>query len=33
MPEDDIECKSFTVFLYENKYYLQVPLDNYAYKL
>ena len=37
--EDDIECKSFTFisidsFLaYENKYYLQVYLDNCAYKI
>ena len=39
MPEDDIECKSFTVIcidslpVYVNKYYLQVYLDNYAYKV
>ena len=39
MPEDDIECDSFTVypidslFVYENKYYLQVYLDNCAYKI
>ena len=39
MPEDDIECKSFTVIsidsllVYENKYYLQVYLDNCAYKI
>ena len=37
--EDEIECKSFTFisidsFLaYENKYYLQVYLDNCAYKI
>ena len=37
--EDDIECKSFTVILidslhvYENKYYLQVCLDNCASKI
>ena len=35
---DDIECKFFTVIsfdsllVYENKYYLQVYLDNCAYK-
>ena len=39
VPEDDIECKSFTVIsidsllLYETKYYLQVYLDNCAYKI
>ena len=39
MPEDDIECESFTVIyidyllVYENKYYLQVYLDNCAYKI
>ena len=39
VPEDDIECKSFTVIsidpllVYENKYYLQVHLDNFAYKI
>ena len=39
MPEDDIECESFTVIsidsllLYENKYCLQVYLDNCAYKI
>ena len=38
VPEDDIECESFTVIaigsflVYENKYYLQVCLDNCAYK-
>ena len=37
--EDDAECESFTVissdslFIYENKYYLQVYLDNCAYKV
>ena len=37
--EDDIECKSFAVnsidslLVYENKYYLQVYLDNCAYKI
>ena len=36
VPEDDIECESFTVisidplFAYENKHYLQVYLDNSA---
>ena len=39
MLEDDIECESFTVIsidsllLYENKYYLQVYLDNCAYNV
>ena len=39
MPEDDIECESFIVisidylFVYENRYYLQVYLDNGAYKI
>ena len=39
VPEDDIECESFTVIsidsllVYENKYYLQVYFDNLAYKL
>ena len=39
VPEDDIECKYFTVIsidsllVYENKYYLQVYLDNCAYKI
>ena len=41
MPKDDKECESFTVIsidlwfillVYENKYYLQVYLDNCAYK-
>ena len=38
VPENDIECESFTVIsidsllAYENKYYLQVYLDNCAYK-
>ena len=38
VPEDDIECESFTVisidslFLYDKKYYLQVYLDNCAHK-
>ena len=39
VPEDDIECESFKVisidslFVYENKYYLQVYLDNCAYNI
>ena len=39
MPEDDIEYESFTVIsidsslVYENKYYLQVYLDNCTYKI
>ena len=39
VPEDDIECESFTVIsfdflvVYENKYYLQVYLHNCAYKI
>ena len=39
MPEDDIESESFTVIsidsllVYDNKYYLQVYLDNCAYKI
>ena len=38
MPEDDIECESFTIIsidsllVCESKYYLQVYLDNCAYK-
>ena len=38
MPQDGIECKSFTVvynyylLVYENRFYLQVYLDNYGYK-
>ena len=34
--EDDVECASFTaisidyLLIYENKYYLQVYLDNYV---
>ena len=38
VPEDDKECESFTVIsidsllVYDNKYYLQVYLDNCAYK-
>ena len=39
MPEDDIECETFIVifvdylFVYQNKYYLQLYLDNLAYKI
>ena len=39
MPEDGVECKSFTVnsidslLVYDDKYYLQVCLDNCAYKV
>ena len=39
MPEDDIECGSFTVIfidsllVYENKYHLQVYLNNRPYKI
>ena len=39
VPEDDIECKSFTaisidsLLVYENKYYLQVYLNNCAFKI
>ena len=39
VPEDDIECESFTIIsidsllVYDNKYYLQVYLDNCAYKI
>ena len=39
MIEDDTECKSFRVIsigsllAYKNKYYLQVYLDNWAYKI
>ena len=38
VPEDDIECEPFIVIsidsllVYDNKYYLQVYLDNCAYK-
>ena len=37
--EDDIECESFaaisndSLLIYCNKYYLQLYLDNYAYKI
>ena len=39
VPEDDIQSESFTVIsidsllVYDNKYYLQVYLDNCAYKV
>ena len=39
VPEDDIKCESFTVIsidsllVYDKKYYLQVYLDNCAYKI
>ena len=39
MAEDSEECGSFTIiyiyslFVYENKYYLQVYLDNCAYTI
>ena len=39
MSEDDIECESITfisidsLLIYDNKYYLQVYLDNCAYKI
>ena len=39
VPEDDIECESFTVIsidslsVYENKYYLQAYLDHCASKI
>ena len=39
MPEDDIKCESFTaisidsLLVCENKYYLQVYLDNCVYKI
>ena len=38
VPEDIVECKSFTIIsidsllVYENKYYLQVYLDNYKHR-
>ena len=38
VPENDIECESFTVIfndsllVYDKKYYLQVYLDNFVYK-
>ena len=39
MPENDIECESYTVIsihsllVYNKKYYLQVYLDNCPYKI
>ena len=39
VPEGDVECESFTVIsiysllVCDKKYYLQVYLDNYAYKI
>ena len=39
MPEDDIECEFLTdissdsLLVYEDKYYLQVYIDNCAYKI
>ena len=39
VPEDDIECESFTVIsidsllVYKNKYYLQVYLNKSAYEI
>ena len=39
VPDDGVQCKSFTVIsiasllVYESKYYLQVYLDNWAYKI
>ena len=39
VPEDERECENFTVIsidfllVYQNKYYLQVYLDNSAYKI
>ena len=39
VPEDDVEWESFTIIsidsslVYENKYHLQVYLDNNAYKI
>ena len=39
VPEDNIECESFTfisiysLLAYEKKYYLQVYLDNQTYKI
>ena len=39
LPEDDIECESFTVIsvdsllVYNEKYYVQVFLDNFGYKI
>ena len=39
MPQDGVECESFTIIsigfflVYENKYYLQVYLDNFSKKI
>ena len=39
MPENDIECESLTVIsfdsllVYDNKHYLQVYLENFAYRI
>ena len=39
VPDDDIECESWTVIsinfllVFHDKYYLQVHLDNYVYKI
>ena len=39
MPEDGVECEYFTMIsidsslVYESKYYLQIYLDNCAYKI
>ena len=39
LPEDGVQCESFTIIstdsllAYENKYFLQVYLDNCAYKV
>ena len=39
MPEDDIKCESFTVIsidyllVYDEKYYLQIYLENFVYKI
>ena len=39
VPEDSAECQSFTfisidsLLSYDNKYYLEIYLDNFAYKI
>ena len=39
VPEDGVECESFTIIFidslltYDNRLYLQAYLDNYAYKI
>ena len=39
MPEDNVDCESFTVIpidsllVFENRYHLQVHLDNSVYKI